>query len=140
MTTQATANARSRRLLWLLAALATGLNGCSGEPFEQASDSVAGVSTPAPPTEDLVRSALTRAFREQASNAARITRADVTGRNWPIEWNMTAACCWPEPTHTSVAKGKARENSRPQTAARAPAFTGRHNSATSDFSLPLLPM
>ncbi len=77
MTTQATANARSRRLLWLLAALATGLNGCSGEPFEQASDSVAGVSTPAP-TEDLVRSALTRAFREQASNAARITRADVT--------------------------------------------------------------
>lgn len=78
MTTQATANARSRRLLWLLAALATGLNGCSGEPFEQASDSVAGVSTPASPTEDLVRSALTRAFREQASNAARITRADVT--------------------------------------------------------------
>ena len=78
MTTQATANARSRRLLWLLAALATGLNGCSDEPFEQASDSVAGVSTPAPPTEDLVRSALTRAFREQARNAARITHADVT--------------------------------------------------------------
>lgn len=77
MTTQATANARSRRLLWLLAALATGLNGCSGEPFEQVSNSVATVTTPVP-TEDLARSALTRAFREQASNAARITRADVT--------------------------------------------------------------
>ncbi len=77
MTTQATANARSSRLLWLLAALATGLNGCSGEPLEQAADSVAGVATPAP-TKDLGRSALTRAFREQASNAARITRADVT--------------------------------------------------------------
>ena len=77
MTTQATANARSRRLLWLLATLATGLNGCSGEPFEQVSDSVATVTTPAP-TKDLARSALTRAFREQASNAARITRADVT--------------------------------------------------------------
>ena len=77
MTTQATANARISRLLWLLVALATGLNGCSGEPFEQVSDSVAGVSTPAP-TKDLARSALTRAFREQDSNAARITRADVT--------------------------------------------------------------
>jgi hypothetical protein len=77
MTTQATANARSRRLLWLLAALATGLNGCSGEPFEQVSVSVVTVTTPAP-TKDLARSALTRAFREQASNAARITHADVT--------------------------------------------------------------
>ena len=77
MTTQATANARSRRLLWLLAALATGLNGCSGEPFEQVSNSVATVTTPVP-TKDLARSALTRAFREQASDAARITRADVT--------------------------------------------------------------
>ncbi len=76
MTTQATANARSSRLLWLLVALATGLNGCSGEPFEQISDSVATVTTPAP-TEDLVRSALTRAFREQASDAARRTRAEV---------------------------------------------------------------
>jgi len=77
MTTQATANARISRLLWLLVALATGLIGCSGEPFEQVSDRVATVTTPAP-TKDLARSALTRAFREQASNAARITRADVT--------------------------------------------------------------
>jgi hypothetical protein len=77
MTTQATANARSSRLLWLLVALATGLNGCSGESLEQASDSIAAVTTPAP-IKDLARSALTKAFREQASNAARITRADVT--------------------------------------------------------------
>ena len=77
MTTQATANARSSRLLWLLVTLAAGLNGCTGEPFEQVADSVAAVTTPAP-TKDLARSALTRAFREQASNAARITRAEVT--------------------------------------------------------------
>jgi hypothetical protein len=77
MTTQATANARSSRLLWLLVALGTGLNGCSGEPLEQVSDSIAAVTTPAA-TECLARSALTRAFREQASHAARITRAEVT--------------------------------------------------------------
>lgn len=76
MTTQATAN-QLKRLLWLLVALATGLNGCTGEPFEQVSDNVTAVTTQAP-VKGVARSALTRAFREQASNAARITRAEVT--------------------------------------------------------------
>ena len=72
-----TANARGGRLLWLLVALATGLNGCVGKPCEQASATVAAVTTPAP-TEALNRAALTRAFRKRATEAARITRADVT--------------------------------------------------------------
>ena len=76
MTTQATAILRGGRLLWLLA-LTAGLNACTGEPFEQATDRVPAVTTRAA-TEDLVRSTLTRAFREQASNAARVTRAEVT--------------------------------------------------------------
>ena len=76
MTTQATAN-QLGRLLWLLVAVVTGLNGCTGEPLEQAADNPAAVTAPAPAA-DLTRSALTRAFREQASRAARRTRADVT--------------------------------------------------------------
>ncbi len=76
MTTQATAN-QLKRLLWLLVGLAAGLNGCTGEPFEQVSDNVTAVTTQAP-IAGVARSALTRAFREQASNAARITRAEVT--------------------------------------------------------------
>ena len=76
MTTQATAN-QLKRLLWLLVALSAGLNGCTGEPFEQLSDRVTTVTTPAP-VKGEARSALTRAFREQASNAARTTRAEVT--------------------------------------------------------------
>jgi type IV pilus biogenesis protein CpaD/CtpE len=76
MTTQATAN-QLKRPLWLLVVLAAGLNGCTGEPFEQVSDNVTAVTTQAP-IEGVARSALTRAFREQASDAARITRAEVT--------------------------------------------------------------
>ena len=77
MNRQATTNARGVGLLWLLVALTTGLNSYAGKPREQASATVPAATTPAP-TEVLDRAALTKAFREQATAAARITRVHVT--------------------------------------------------------------